>query len=237
MAKNDEQPEKTGRLRQLAQAYRVTKQSDRFIGLILLGVFLVAAGAGFAIGWLVLGNWLPGAIMGLPLGLLAAIVVFGRRAEKAMYAQFEGQAGAAAAALGTLRRGWNVKAGVAFTKNQDLVHRVVGRPGIVLIGEGNPSRVRNLLTAEKRKHARVAGEVPIYDVIAGDGSDDTVAMRRLGRHVMKLPRNLRPAEVTDVIQRLRALDAMRPQVPMPKGPMPTNARAARAAARQAMRGR
>jgi hypothetical protein len=135
-----------------------------------------------------------------------------------------------------LRRGWDVKPAVGFTKNQDLVHRVVGRPGIVLIGEGNPNRVRNLLIAEKRKHARVAGEVPIYDIVAGDGEDE-IPLRKLARHIMKLPRNLRPAEVTDVLQRLRAVDAMRPPMPMPKGPMPTNPRVARAQARQAGKGR
>ncbi|MGH3431410.1 MAG: DUF4191 domain-containing protein, partial [Thermocrispum sp.] len=172
MAKKDkaEKPEKTGRLKQIAQAYRITKQSDKRIGLILLGVFVLAFAVVFAIGLLIV-HWLVGLILALPSGLLATVVVFGRRAEKAAYAQFDGQPGAAAAALGTLKRGWDTKPGVAFTKNQDIVHRVVGRPGIVLIGEGHPNRVRNLLTAEKRKHARVAGEVPIYDVVAGDDED------------------------------------------------------------------
>jgi Domain of unknown function (DUF4191) len=237
MAKKDkaDQPEKTGRIKQIVTAYRITKQQDRFIGLILLAVFLFTAGVVFALGTLIV-HWLIGLILAIPSGLLATLVVFGRRAEKAAYGQYEGQTGAAAAALGTLRRGWDVKPAVGFTKNQDVVHRVVGRPGVILVGEGNPNRVRNLLTAEKRKHARVTGEVPIYDIVAGSGTDE-VPVRKLARHVMKLPRNLRPAEVTDLLSRLRALDATRPQVPMPKGPMPTNPRAARAAARQATKGR
>jgi hypothetical protein len=72
---------------------------------------------------------------------------------------------------------------------------------------------------EKRKHARVAGDAPIYDVLAGDGSDGTVANKRLARHILKLPRNLRPNEVTDLLQRLKALDASRPQV-RSEGPGP-----------------
>ncbi len=92
------------------------------------------------------------------IGILAALIVFGRRAEKAAYAQVEGQTGAAAGALQMLKRGWDVKPAVAFTKNQDIVHRVVGRPGIILVGEGNPTRVKNLLAAEKKKHARIGGE-------------------------------------------------------------------------------
>ena len=234
MAKKD-QPEKPKRRQQLVQAYKITKKSDPRIGLILLGVFLLAALVVGGIAWF----FAPviGVMLGLPAGLLAAMVVFSRRAEKAAYAQVEGQPGAAAASLGMLRKGWEVKPGVAFTKNQDIVHRVVGRPGIVLVGEGNPNRVRNLLTVEKKKHARMVDEVPIFDIVAGDGEGE-VPIKKLHRHIMKLPRSLRPADVTDVLQRLRALDAMRPQAPIPKGPMPQSAKAARQMMRgQSMRGR
>ena len=155
-----------------------------------------------------------------------------RRAEKAAYAQFEGKPGAAAAALGVLRRGWQVQQAVAVTKSQDLVHRVVGRPGVILIGEGNDSRVRHLLAVEKKKHARVVGDAPIHDIVAGDGPG-AIPVRQLSKHVMKLPRTIKPAEVTDLLQRLKALDAMRPQLPVPKGPMPTNMKQARSS----MRGR
>ncbi|MDP9442998.1 MAG: DUF4191 domain-containing protein [Actinomycetota bacterium] len=235
MAKSTD-PNQLSRRKQIAQAYRMTRQHDRRIGWVLLAVFLLAALVfGGLFWWLI--HPIAGVLVGIPAGVLAAMVVFGRRAERSAYAQMEGQPGAAAAALAMLRRGWDVKPAVAFTKNQDVVHRVVGRPGIVLIGEGDPTRVRNLLAVEKKKHARVAGEAPLYDLVVGDGSDDTVAIKKLPRRVMKLPRNLRPAEVTDLLQRLRALDATRPQVPMPKGPMPQNARAAQRAARQAMRGR
>jgi Domain of unknown function (DUF4191) len=237
MAKKEEPEKKQGRRAQIAQAYRITKKSDPKIGLILFGVFLLAA---LVVGGLLWFLWHPviGVMVGLPSGLLATMIVFGRRAEKAAYAQVEGQPGAAAASLGMLRRGWDVKPGVAFTKNQDIVHRVVGRPGIVLVGEGNPNRVRNLLAVEKKKHARMVDEVPIFDVIAGEGGEGEVPIKKLPRHIMKLPRSLRPADVTDVLQRLRALDAMRPQAPLPKGPMPQSARAARQMMRgQSSRGR
>lgn len=234
MAKKDK-PEKSSRRAQIAQAYRMTKKADPKIGLILLGVFLLAALVVGGVGWLF--DPVIAVMLGIPAGLMAAMIVFGRRAEKAAYAQVEGQPGAAAASLGMLRRGWEVKSGVAFTKNQDIVHRVVGRPGIVLIGEGNHNRVRNLLSVEKKKHARVVDEVPIFDIIAGDGEGE-VPVKKLPRHIMKLPRSIRPADVTDVLQRLRALDAMRPQAPLPKGPMPQSARAARQMMRgQTMRGR
>jgi hypothetical protein len=224
MSTTPEQPRK-GRLRQIAQAYRITKQHERFLGLRLFIWFLVVGGAFGVAGWFLL---LPafGAGMGVLTGLLAALVVFGRRAERASYAQVEGQIGAAAGALQMLKRGWSVNPAVALTKSQDVVHRVVGRPGIVLVGEGNPNRVRNLLAVERKKHARVAPEAPIHEIVVGN-EPDQVPLQQLVKHVRKMRRELRPADMTEVLQRLKALDAMRPQAPLPRGPMPTSMKGAR----------
>lgn len=215
---------KKGRLRQIGQAYKVTKRHDRHIGLVLLAWFLVV---GVVVGLLgsLISLWfaIP---MGILTGLLAVIIVFGRRAERATYAQVDGQIGAGAGALQMLRRGWVVKPAVAFTKNQDVVHRVLGTPGIVLVGEGHPTRVKNLLASERRKHARVAPEVPIHEVVVGD-AQGAVPLPKLVKHVRKLPRVIRPGDMTELISRLRALDAMRPQTPMPRGPVPTSMKGAR----------
>jgi hypothetical protein len=218
------QPKK-GRLRQLAAAYRITKENDKYIGLVLLAWFLgVGAIVGGLFAWL-LGP-VFGVIMGILTGLLAALIVFGKRAERATYASVDGQLGAAAGALQMLRRGWSVKPAVAFTKNQDVVHRVLGTPGIVLVGEGNPARVRNLLTVERKKHARVAPEVPIHAIVVGTG-DGAVPLPKLIKHIRKLPRSIRPGDMTELISRLRALDAMRPQTPLPRGPVPTSMKGSR----------
>jgi hypothetical protein len=215
----------SGRIRQIGQAYKLTKRHDKRIGWLLLGVFVAVAGVlGFA-GFVFLGPWI-GVPLALVIALMVTMLVFGRRVERAAYAQVEGQPGAAAAGLQMLRRGWNVKPGVAFTKNQDVVHRVVGRPGIVLVGEGNPARVRNLLVVERRKHARVAGEAPITEIVAGDDVGE-VPVRKLAKHVQKLPKKISPGDMTDLLARLRALDAMRPQAPIPRGPVPTSAKGMR----------
>ena len=102
---------------------------------------------------------------------------------------------------------------------------------MILIGEGNNQRVRNLLGVEKKKHARVVGEVPIYDIVAGTDnseSEGVVPVKKLSKHIMKLPKNITPADVTDVLQRLKALDAMRPTMPIPQAarcrPAPGQAR-------------
>ncbi len=130
--------------------------------------------------------------------MLAVLIVFGRRAQKSQYAQIDGQPGAAAAVLGQLKRGWKVDPGIAFNRQQDLVHRVVGPPGIVLVGEGNPTRLKSLLATERRKHERVASETPIFEVVSGTGAG-AVPVPKLSRHVTKLGRNIKPAEMTDVL--------------------------------------
>lgn len=221
----------TGRIAQMRQAYRITKNSDPNIGLILLLWFLLVGGV-FAVAMLllfdrgVLGIVLA-SVFGVLTGILGALIVFGRRAERAAYAQVEGQPGAAASALQMLRRGWIVKPVVAFTKNQDIVHRVVGKPGVILVGEGNPNRVKSLIASEKRKHARIVGEsVPIVEVVVGR-EEGQVPLPKLNRHIQRMKKAVKPAEQTAIVNKLKALDAMRPAAPMPRGPVPTSMKSAR----------
>jgi hypothetical protein len=214
------------RTKQFAETYRMTKKSDRWIGFILLGTFVVAAGLAFVVFGLLLPTsgvigWVITVSATLMLGILAVLIVFGRRAQQAAYSQMEGQPGAAAAALRMLRRGWKTDPAIAFTRQQDVVHRVVGPPGIVLIGEGNPHRLRQLMTTERKKHERVAAETPIHEVMAGSG-ENQIPLPKLVRHVQKLGRQVKPAEMTDVLNRLKALDAQRSLMPIPKGPVPTS---------------
>jgi len=227
MAKEKTEPEKTGRIQQFRQTYQLTKKTDPRIGLWLLGSFLVVGAAGFVIFYFLLPSkgtiGLVMAIVGaLLFGSLAALIIFGRRAQKSAYSQMEGQRGAAGAALRMLRRGWRVyEEPVAVTKQMDVVYRVVGPPGIVLIGEGNGNRLRQLMANERRRHERVAAETPIHEVVCGNGEGE-VPLQKLVRYVQKLGRDVKPAEMTDVLNRLKALDANRSPIPMPKGPVPTS---------------
>jgi Domain of unknown function (DUF4191) len=158
--------------------------------------------------------------LGLLLGLTAAMFLFGRFAQSAQYATIAGQPGAAAAILQSMRGGWTVTPAIAANKNMDVVHRAVGKPGVVLVGEGSPNRLPGLLAAEKKRISRVAYDVPIYDIQVGD-EDGQVSIRRLQRHIMKLPRNLKGPAVADLNFRLQAL----PQtLQMPKGPAPRTGR-------------
>ncbi|HYH34806.1 MAG TPA: DUF4191 domain-containing protein [Nocardioides sp.] len=218
-------PSEMSRRQQLAATYQMTKRTDRWIALWLLGAFVLGFALGFGLFVLLPGSGTLSTVLavvgGLLFGILATVVLFGRRAQSSAYAQMEGTQGAAARALSTLRRGWKSDQMIAFNKQQDMVHRVVGPPGIVLVGEGNPNRLRSLLASEERRHQRVVSDVPIHQVMVGDG-EDQVPLRRLVKHVTKLGKNVKGAELTDVLSRLRAIDANRSNLPIPKGPMPTS---------------
>jgi hypothetical protein len=112
---------------------------------------------------------------------------------------------------------------VAVTRNQDAVYRAVGRPGIALVAEGNINRVRPLLAAEKRKMARVVGDVPVHDIIVGDGEGE-VPLKKLQMHLMRLPRAITAGQVTEINDRLRAMGDLLSKAPVPKGPLPRNGR-------------
>ncbi|MGA4543780.1 DUF4191 domain-containing protein [Uniformispora flossi] len=217
-----ESSEKSGRLQQIRLAYQMTRKSDSKVGLVVAAWGLGVLGVFLAIGFLIDHPIILG-ILGFLFGIVAAAFVFGRRAEKAVLGQMEGTPGAAAAVLQSLRRGWAVTPTVAVTRNQDVVHRAVGQAGIVLVGEGQPSRVANLLAAEKRKMSRVAEGVVVTDIIVGD-DEGQVPLRKLQGHMMKLPRTMSKAQVGTVNDRLRALGGLLDNMPVPKGPMPKNAR-------------
>ena len=210
---------KPGRIAQIRMVARIVREANPralpIIALVAVGVI-----AAFTIAGLLSGLTTFLIPLGVLLGLLAAVILFGRYAQSAQFAQIEGQPGAAAAVLQTLRGDWTVTPAVAGNRNMDVVHRVVGRAGVVLVGEGSPGGLGSLLAAEKKRISRVAYDVPIYDVQVGNG-EGQLPIRKLQQHVMKLPRNLKGAQVADLNHRLKAL----PQaMQAPRGPLPKGAR-------------
>ena len=205
------------KLKQIRTAFTVTRQRDpKVLPLILAGFFgplivFIAAGLVFD-----LVPYLT--FLGVLVGLVTAAFIFGKRVQATAFSQVEGQLGAAAAILTNMRGDWRVTPAIGFTRDQDLVHRVLGRPGIVLVGEGSAQRLRGLMTAEKKKAARIGGETPIYEVVVGDG-DKQVPLRQLERHFLKLPRNIKGKQVNDLDRKFKAMGAT--TLPIPKGPMPT----------------
>jgi hypothetical protein len=208
-----------GRLAQIRTVYRITRERDPSVrwwtlagaaGPIVVGVLL-----GLFVGplWL----WLP---IGILTGLVVGMNIFSRRVQRSAYAEMEGQPGAAAGIVERMRGEWRLTPAVGVNRHQDVVHRVVGRPGVIIIAEGRGRGARDLLGAEVRRVRKVAGETPIHDIVVGNG-DGEVPLAKLQSTLMRLsPRPLRKPDVIALDRRLKAVTA--PNLPIPKGPMPRN---------------
>ncbi len=200
------------RIRQFAEAWRQLRQLDpKAVPLIFAGVLLGAllgGGVGFLIGaiWAMI-------VFGILSAGLGGLVVFSRRVQKAQFSAIDGQPGAAAAVLQSMRGQWFVTPAVAFTKQSDLIHRVVGRQGVFLVGEGEARRVAPLLAKERKRLKRVTGDVPLATVIVGDG-DGEIALSKLQVHISKRKRALSKTEVPKLERKLKPLDK---GMPIPKG--------------------
>lgn len=206
-----------GLFSQLRLAWTQSRNLDPQLAPFTLG----AAALGFVIPFvilLLLGRPIIGAVAGVLVGGLAALSVFGRRAASVQLTAIEGQPGAAAAVVQSLRGIWRLTPAVAVTRSQDLVHRVIGRPGVVLVGEGAPARVAQLLAQEKRRVTRVAKDVPVHEVSVGTGKGQ-VTLGDLRMHLMRLPRAIKPREIGALEKKLSALGEQ--NIPIPKGPMPS----------------
>jgi len=212
---------------QLRQAYTLGRKGDPLLPWILLAVFVVTWAVMIVLGLLLKAQWLW-VVVGFATALAATMFVFGRRVERSVYKQVEGTPGASMQALSALRRGFVVtQEPVAVNRNQDLVLRVIGKCGVVLVGEGAPSRVQGLLAAERRRHARVLGDLPIHEIQVGNG-EGQVPLRKLSRAVMRLPKTLSGAQMTEMENRLKALSASQSVIPIPKGPLPKGLKVPRA---------
>lgn len=225
-----QQPEKLSFPKRIKLIVSFIAQRDRlFVPLLVVAavVPLLATGIGIALGlgWL----WLP---VGLMLALLAMMIVVSLRGEKAKVREAEQQPGGAASLVEQMRGDWRVTPAVSATTDMDMVHLIVGRPGVILLGEGNPQRVRNLIAQEKRRLAKVIGNADMRDFIVGTGEGE-VPMAKLRVTLMKLPRTTTGKDVNALDKRLKALTA-RPQ--LPKGAIPKNMRPSKGVFR-ATRGR
>jgi hypothetical protein len=209
-------------IKQMLQVYKLARRHDRTLPLWLALSFIAGAAVIFLVTVLAGIPLFAGIPLAVIFGVLALMLVFGRRVQKLQYGMVEGQPGAAGAVIGNMRGGWRVTQGVQVTAQLDTVHRVLGRPGVVLVGEGQPSRVKPLIAQEKKRVARVAGDTPIYDVLVGDG-DGQIPIRKMNRYLVKLPHNLSQAQVTTLEKRMAALGGTKAP-PLPKGPMPTRAK-------------
>jgi hypothetical protein len=216
---------------QVWEVFSSVREQQPSITWMILGIVLGAAALGFGVAWLVSFPVALGAILGFTIGLMLAMILLGRRAEHYAYKRIEGQAGAVGAALGTIRRGWNIEEEPVAVdpRTQDMIYRAVGRPGVVLVSEGPPHRVAKMLEAEKRKVARVVPNVPVILLQEGRG-EGQIPLPQLAKAVQKQKKAISAGVVPEIAKRLRALQRMN-RLPVPKGIDPMKARPDRKAAR------
>jgi hypothetical protein len=209
---------------QLWQAFQMQRKEDKRLLPYMIGAFLLivalSVAAGIAVGGFTMYMFI---VLGIVLGVLVAFIIFGRRAQKSVFTKAEGQTGAAAWALDNLRGKWRVTPGVAATGHFDAVHRVIGRPGVIFVGEGQANRVKPLLAQEKKRTARLIGDVPIYNIVVGNGEGE-VPLAKLERHLTKLPANITVKQMDSLESKLMALGTKVGPAGMPKGPLPTQAK-------------
>lgn len=230
--KHSDNPKDWGTWKQLVETYKVTRQADPSVTWWVIAAALVPI-AVFVVVGLFVKPWWTWLIIGIFAGAACGMWIFSRRARTAMYTRFKGQPGSAEVALSQLdKKKWTSAPVIAMNKQQDVIHRALGPGGLVLIGEGHGNGVRKLMADEKRRHEQVAYGVPVITMMMGDGKDQ-IPLEQLDKKIKKLPKALDEAQIGEVRSRLKALDAMRPRVPMPKGPIPTSMKGARSA----MRGR
>ena len=215
-----EDVQNAGRLKQIRMVAKlVNQQNKRALPIVFgsaVGIIVVFVLLGLFVG--PIGLFIP---LGVLLGLMTGMILFGRFAQQAQYRAIDGQVGAAVAIMQSMRRGnWTVTPAVAGNRTMDVVHRAVGRPGVVLIGEGVPTRVAALIAAERKKTERVAHGVPIHEFQVGN-NEGQLPVSKLQRKLTTLRPALKPTAVSDLNYRLKALQ---PSIQMPKGPLPKGAR-------------
>jgi hypothetical protein len=212
-------PAKQSQLSVLKDAFKLVKNDSPLAIVWCLLVFVLIVVFGVIIGNN-LGHPIYAGFLSAPLGFLAAFFLFTRFANTAAFSSIEGQIGAGASVLMSIRRGFVTTPAVNVNRDQDMVHRVSGKAGIILVGEGGFA-VRALMQDEKRKMERFLSGVPITEVYVGDGQNQ-VSIRKLQKHLKKLPKKLNTSQLREVRARLRSVGGL--NLPMPKGPLPGNAR-------------
>ncbi|WP_402464702.1 DUF4191 domain-containing protein [Isoptericola aurantiacus] len=227
---SSKKPKKQRWYHQVWAAYQMTRRQDPMVTWIMLAVFLGILAIALLIGFLA-GHWIYATVVGLPFALLGSMFVLTRKAERAAYTQIEGQPGAVRAALGTVRGGWNFEdEPVSVNRQQDLVFRGIGRPGVVLVSEGPSHRVQRMLADERKRTVRVLPNVPVTTIQVGS-EEGQVALPKVARKVQRMKKQLTRAEAAEIGKRLKALGGVK--LPVPKGVDPLNARPDR----KGMRGR
>ena len=233
--RNSDNPRDWSTWKQIRESFKLTREVDpqlpwwmggAWLGITVLGLILGIAFGGD-------NGWIFGLVGGALFGFTGALYMLTHRTKKGTYTRYKGTPGAGEVPLSMLnKKKWVVQPAIAVTRQSDCIHRVVGAAGLILVGDGDPARLKPMLATEAKRHQQVLYGVEVVPLQMGDG-EGQVPMEKLQKHIEKLPAKLDALQIEEVKGRLKALDAMKPRVPVPKGPLPTSTKGAR----KAMRGR
>lgn len=235
MAKSEEKqakakkPKKKRWYSYLKDAYKVAKRTYPWTGWALLGT-----GVGvFAISMLIAaftGGWIFWTIFGILFAFTGPMFVLTQLVKKASYKQIEDMPGAASAVMGQIRRGWAIsEEPVRFNpRTNDLVFRAIGRPGVVLVCEGQGAGIQKLIREERQAIKRIAPSAPVSVLHVGK-QEGQVPIAKLQKAMRKLPKQITNQEVAALTTRLQAVRTN--HLPIPKGIDPMKARPNRRAMR------
>ncbi|MGW9626538.1 DUF4191 domain-containing protein [Microbacterium sp.] len=234
MAKSAPVTEKRpGFFSQIRSLFRFTRDVYGWLPWAQIAILIAGVLIGLIIGFLISGASVLGLILwgvtGLMFGILGAMFLMTRLSTTAMYAKIDGMPGASGHVLSTsLGRRWSASdtpVGIN-PKTQEAVYRVVGRGGIVIVGEGARGRLTRLINEERQKSQRVAHGVPVTVLYVGHGDDD-VAIADLSKTIKKLPKAIDKATMAAVIRRIESVSQSLSSLPIPKGIDPTRVRSQR----------
>ncbi len=226
---------KKGRIKQIVEVYKYTQEVDRSTLPWMIGAIAGAIALGVLVSALVLDSPWYGIFMGLAIGILIAMMILARKAERAAFGRIKGQPGAALAAMQSIRRGWNVddEPVQIDPRSQKMLFRASGRAGIAVVAEDSSGISMKLLEKERRSIRRVLqhDNVPVHQIVVGDGEGE-VPLHKLPTYMQRMKKQLTKDEAAQVTKRLNALRRSLRQS-IPKGVDPMRARPNR----KAMRGR
>lgn len=230
MAKQQEKTSFKDKLKTIGMAFKYTTKRDKWFlpvqAAVVLLPFLIVTALVVFLSWSWI--WFISAVF---IALIGSLITLNTRTTKVISSDAVGRPGAGYALIENMR-GWHMTAAVAAASETDMVHRAIGKPGVVLLAEGG-AKSRKLLSQEKKRISRVIGSTPVYTFVVGEG-EKQISVKDLRKTLMKLPRNIKAKDANHVHKRLTALGN---QLPMPKGPTPTSANAMKGARRSMLRGR
>ena len=223
-------------VQRIKDSYTISRRTYPWIGWAMLGTAVAIVGLAVGLSLALRQAIWYWTLMAVLLAVAADTALLTWTAQRAVYAQLEGMPGAAKFVLDQmLGRGWYLESDPVHVnpKTQDVIWRLVGCPGVVLVAEGPSGRLQRPIADEQKVLRRILSTVPVHVVNVGV-EDGQTRLGELWRTIRKLPTKptrLTDAEISQVSKRLSSLSSK--GLPIPKGIDPSKVRPDR----RAMRGR